>query len=337
MKINEILIEAREAPLYHFTSENKFFKILSTDVLRAPQGRIYFTRDYGRQFLPANIGIGTWGFRVDQDMLRRRFGKQLKPGGQIQMSEKERQAWLADPKNQEVIDRFKQGGIRKGQKVVHGGVDVAAAVSGTTGMGARWESEEHLDVREVPNFHEYLTGLVYAGGNMERGLLGGGTDTDYEKRSTKPKESIELLATLLISHFGKNFELRDKLIEYMTKFNVPFVFQRQEFSAKDVKSKIIEIYRGRKREREDRERIRDWEFYADREGRKKVTVKAAYQHDARKIAMTAQKDQFPEGIWGWKDPDTGYTTWYNTPLTGDHMWFDIDRERSTDPNVKAKA
>jgi hypothetical protein len=53
MRIDElILVEAREAPLYHFTSQKKFLRILELDSLLSRSGVIYFTRDYGRQFLP---------------------------------------------------------------------------------------------------------------------------------------------------------------------------------------------------------------------------------------------------------------------------------------------
>ena len=59
MKIQDLLLEARESPLYHFTTEANVFQILANDTLRAggssaahgemqQGGRIYFTRDYGQ-------------------------------------------------------------------------------------------------------------------------------------------------------------------------------------------------------------------------------------------------------------------------------------------------
>ena len=334
MKIFEIITEAREAALYHFTSEKNFFRILATNKLKATENRIYFTRDYTRQFLPANIGVGTWGFRINQDLLRQKFGRKLKPGGQISMSDKQRQAWLADPDNQQSIEFQKTQG--KGTVTAKNGVDVGAAIRGDMGMKARWESEEHLDINEIPDFKNYITGIVYAGGNMERGLLGG-TETDYRKRSTKPEDALQKLAVLLASHFSDKRELRDQLLDYMIKFDIPMVFQRQDYPAKAVKSKIIDYYRKRKQEREERNRPRDWILYADEAGDKKVTVSTAYRHDARITALTDLKDKFPEGIWGFKDPDTGYETWLKTPVKDPYqMTMDIDRERSTDPYVKPK-
>lgn len=332
MKIFEIITEAREAALYHFTSEKNFFRILATDNLKATENRIYFTRDYGRQFLPANIGVGTWGFRVDQDLLRQQFGRRLKPGGQISMSDKQRQAWLADPDNQQSIEFQKTQ--HRGTVTAKNGVDVGAAIRGDMGMKARWESEEHLDAKEIPNFKKYITGIVYAGGNMERGLLGG-TDTDYQKRSTK--DSIEQLAVLLAGHFSDKRTLRDQLLDYMIKFDIPIVFQRKDYPAKAVKSAIIDYYRKRKQEREERNRPRDWILYSDEAGDKKITVSTAYRHEAQVSALTDLKDKFPEGIWGYKDPDTGYEIWLKTPVKDPYqMTMDIDRERSTDPHVKPK-
>ena len=78
-------------------------------------------------------------------------------------------------------------------------------------------------------------------------------------------------------------------------------------------------------------------MYADEAGNKKVTVSTAYQRDARITALTDLKDKFPEGIWGFKDPNTGYETWLKTPVKDPYqMTMDIDRERSTDPYVKPK-
>ena len=81
MKIQDLLLEAREAALYHFTKEANLFQILANDTLRAggpsaaggemqQGGRIYFTRDYSRQFVPGQATKGSWGVRVNQEKLR---------------------------------------------------------------------------------------------------------------------------------------------------------------------------------------------------------------------------------------------------------------------------
>jgi hypothetical protein len=347
MRAYEIITEAREAPLYHFTSERSFYRIISGNVLNSPDGTIYFTRDYARQFLPhaANFDKGSWGFRVDQDRLRKKFGKKLKAGGQRTPTKKEIDQWLEDPENRKHWDDMKaklEKDPNYSATVIWRGLDLASAIKGTLGQKARWESEEHLYVDKIENFLDYVTGFVYAGGKQGGGLMKRVGEPEYGKRSADKDSAGDELARLLQQHFYKTFDLRDKLIKIMIERNIPFVYQRQDFDAKEIKSKIIDLYRQQKRKREqeeaERNRPRPWVFFANKAATKKVTVEAPDQYKAQRIALTDMKDQFPEGVWGYRHPETGYEIYYTKPITHpDHMGADrIDRERSTDPMVKPR-
>lgn len=254
------LNEAREAPLYHFTSEAGLFNILRTDTLVAggaklraggvdPEGRIYFTRDYARQFLPGNISSGSWGLRINQGRLHQKYGRALVAGGQGKhkaWTEQDRQAWLADPKNAKTIADVKAGAA---STMRYNGADVKDIINGTITKAARWESEEHLNVGQLPNVHEYITGIVYAGGAAMTPYRSG---KNFRKRSADPQSSLDELAQNLMGHFKgtAGFAQRDALIEYMTKFNIPFVYQRQDYPANAVKQRMIELWRERKAQRQ---------------------------------------------------------------------------------------
>lgn len=327
-----ILTEAREAPLYHFTSEGGFFKILSTDTLVAggakmrgggidPQGRIYFTRDYGRQFLPANILSGSWGFRVNQDLLRQRFGRKLVAGGQGKHSpwtEKKRQAWLADPKNAAEIERVKSG--TAGYRSRTDGADTQDIVKGTIGQSQRWESEEHLNVGSVPNFHEYITGIVYAGGKSAdpHRLVGLSNKTiNFRARNPRQAEALDDLCGLLMTHFRgeAGFKQRDALIAYMDKFNIPFVFQQQDFDAKAVKQRMIDIWRERKAERARRsqEVQKTFTVFKNVQGGG-VVVGAPDFWTATDRALQDHPHSFPDGIFGAQEIN-GPRQWFAVPKT----------------------
>ena len=321
-----ILTEAREAPLYHFTSEQGFFKILSADTLMSggaklraggtdPAGRIYFTRDYGRQFLPANILAGSWGFRVNQDLLRQRYGKKLVAGGQGKHSpwdEQKRQAWLADPRNAAEIARVKAGGQGTSR---HDGADTQDIVRGTIGKSQRWESEEHLNVSSVPNFHEYITGLVYAGGKAQSPMR---SDKDFKKRSASATASLDELCQMLMTHFvgEAGWGQRDALMAYMTKFNIPFVYQRQDFPAKQVKDRMIAIWRERKAEktRRSQEAAKSYVVMVNPQGGG-LTVSAPDMQAAVDRALTDFPHKFPNGVFGVKDMDTQQVQMFAQPKT----------------------
>lgn len=336
MRILDIILnEAREAPLYHFTSEAGFFRILATDTLVAggaklrsggvdPAGRIYFTRDYGRQFLPANILSGSWGFRVDQDKLRQRYGKKLVAGGQGKHSpwdEKRRQAWLADPKNAAEIERVKSGGTGTSRT---DGADTRDIIKGTIGQSHRWESEEHLNVGMVPNFHEYITGLVYAGGKNQdphRTYIGG-KKIDFKKRSTDANASLDELAQLLMGHFvgEAKWKQRDALIAYMTKFNIPFVYKRQDFPAKQVKDRMIAIWRERKaeKERSAREDTATWTLFKNPQGGGIVVSGSEWAPKAAAEGLKRNPHSFPDGMYGMKNIKTGEVIWFQEVFKGQY-------------------
>jgi len=294
MRINEILLEAREAPLYHFTQEGKFYSIILKNVMRSPGGKIYFTRDYARQFAPDNIMTGTWGLRINQDKLRQKFGRKLQAGGQNAISDKERQQWLNDPANAEVIDKIKQGGS-SGETFK--GIPVKQLVLGTVGANKRWESEEWLLTDKLENLDQYITGIVYAGGRRGEAIAG---DQDHTKRSVKANDALTGLAQQLMVHWKgkKEWELRDILFDYMIKHGIPFVYQRQDFPAKQVRSKMFELGRERKSEKERRSKEDSVLWIARDSVSGGATVKAPADDPvlAAKRALTDNPRNFVTGI-----------------------------------------
>ena len=285
-----------------------------------PEGRIYFTRDYGRQFLPANILAGSWGFRVNQDLLRQRYGKKLVAGGQGKHSpwdEQKRQAWLSDPRNAAEIERVRSGG--QGTSRVNG-ADTQDIVRGTIGKSQRWESEEHLNVSSVPNFHEYITGLVYAGGSKSdpHRTTVNNKRVDFKKRGANADTGLDELCQLLMSHFvgEAGWKQRDALIQYMTKFNIPFVYQRQDFPAKQVKDRMIAIWRERKAEKERRSQEVQKTFTVIRNPQGGgVAISAPDFWTATDRALQEFPDKFPNGIFGVKDYSNNETLWFTQPKT----------------------
>jgi len=327
MRASEFITEGREAPLYHFTSEGSFFRILATDTIKASGSIIYFTRDYGRQFVPANILAGSWGFRVNQDLLRQRFGRRLQAGGQNAWSEKERQAWLADPKNADIIKNPEQ---YSGYRV--NGTDVKDIIAGTIGSQKRWESEEHLNAKEVPNFHEYLTGLVYAGGKANGGL---GSGNKFYKRGVDSSAGLDKLSDFLMGHFKgeAGFKQRDALVEYMTKFNIPFVYQRQDFPAKQVKQRMIELWRERKAERNRRAETDNttWTMIKNPQGGGLIVTGPSNIYSAARQALNDYPHKFPNGILGAKKNNDPKITWFQNPFTDSRHHPNISMGDPTPP------
>jgi hypothetical protein len=329
MRAQEFLNEAREASLYHFTSEPAFFRILSTDTLVSggakmrsggidPEGRIYFTRDYGRQFLPADILSGSWGFRVNQDRLRQRYGRKLVAGGQKNAwDEKRRQEWLADPANADDIAQVRAG--KPSPRVVDG-ASVNDIVRGTISQSRRFESEEHLNVSNIPDFHEYITGIVYAGGKAHDPYRTQGIsnkDIKFGRRNPRQAEALDDLAGLLMTHFQgeAGWKRRDALIEYMTKFNIPFVFQQQDFAARAVKQRMIDIWRERKAERARREAEPKQDFIIMRNPQGGgIMVSAPDWQTAVQRALTDERRSLPDGVFGVK-PFKGEPVWFEQPVT----------------------
>lgn len=295
MKIQELLTEAREAPLYHFTQEGSFFRILKTNVLYSPGGKIYFTRDYSRQFSPKNPFKGTWGFRIDQDKLRQKYGRKLQAGGQNAMSDKERQAWLNDPANADAIEKVKRG--EKGG-ATYNGYSIDDVVRGTMGASKRWESEEWLLTDKLENLDQYISGIVYAGGKHGEGM---GRDQEFRKRRVQADDALTDLAKHLMGHWRDKSEwkLRDVLFDYMTERNIPFVYQRQDFPARQVKSKMVELWRERKADRELRSK-EDGVMWIVKpvDVNRRYTLKAPAGDPvfAAKRALMDKPDIYPNGI-----------------------------------------
>ena len=250
IKENTVILEGRDAPLYHFTTMQNFRKIIETDSLIASgRGKIYFTRDYRRQFVPgqaAREGEGI-GFRIDQSKLARTFGNKLQAGGQNTvrgtnydkiLSQQGRQEWLDDPRNAWTIQQHEKNPTGQSMSRTNGN-NAADIIRGTTAQGARWESEEWLMTTALPNFHTYVTGLVIqeAGGAKGR---------------TKPSEDIlsELANYFIKQYAGKTgFETRNLLIDYAIKMKIPFVYRQRDIDATQLKKRIIQIFADRKNSR----------------------------------------------------------------------------------------
>lgn len=238
-----VISEAREAPLYHFTTWNNLIYIISGNELKSPGGKIYLTRDYSRQFIPheGKLFKQPYGIRLNQDLLSRDYGKKLQAGGQdVGWNEKERQAWLSDPKNADEIEKIKRTGQGSGLQVR--GVNSRDIVKGTITQTRRWESEEHLNVKSVPNVNKYITGIVIGE------ILG-----QEHSSLVVDADPLTKLADVLIHLFAgdKTFKQRDWLLDSATKLNVPIIYKRKEFDPIEVKKRIIQLYSQRKKEREE--------------------------------------------------------------------------------------
>jgi hypothetical protein len=245
-QVNESLVnESKSAPLYHFTSWNSLVKILSTNQLVSPRGKIYLTRDYKRQFLPreGELFKQSYGLRIDQNLLTRDYGRKLQAGGQdIGWDEKKRQAWLSDPKNADEIEKIKRTG--RGSGLIIRGANPVDIVKGTIGQSRRWESEEHLNIQSLPNLNKYITGIVVSDSPL-------GADSHFVQ-SINP-DPVTKTADMLINLFSgpKGFDQRKWLLDTAIKLGVPLVYERKEFDPTEIKNRIIQLYSQRKKEREE--------------------------------------------------------------------------------------
>jgi hypothetical protein len=245
-QVNKSLVnESKSAPLYHFTSWNSLVKILSTNQLVSPHGKIYLTRDYKRQFLPreGELFKQSYGLRIDQNLLTRDYGRKLQAGGQdIGWDEKKRQAWLSDPKNADEIEKIKRTG--RGSGLITRGANPVDIVKGTIGQSRRWESEEHLNIQSLPNLNKYITGIVISDSPL-------GADSHFVQ-SINP-DPVTKTADMLINLFSgpKGFDQRKWLLDTAIKLGVPLVYERKEFDPTEIKNRIIQLYSQRKKEREE--------------------------------------------------------------------------------------
>jgi len=237
------IVESKSAPLYHFTTWDNLISILSSNQLVSPVGKIYLTRDYTRQFIPheGKLFKQPYGIRIDQELLSRDYGRKLQAGGQdIGWDEKKRQAWLSDPKNAHEIEKVKQTGRGSGSR--YDGADPQDIIKGTVTQSRRWESEEHLNVKNLPNVDKYITGIVIGSAPLGSKHFSQEIDPD----------PLTKLADILINLFSgpKGFDQRNLFLDSATKLNVPIIYERKEFSPQQVKKRIIQLYSQRKKERE---------------------------------------------------------------------------------------
>jgi hypothetical protein len=260
MRIHELVLsEAREAPLYHFTSQKKFLRILDLDSLLSQAGRIYFTRDYSRQFLPHKnemMTASSWGLRLDQNLLYQHYGKLLKPAGQPG------------------ADRSK----------------------------SRWESEEHLETHRLPNLHRYLTGFVLTKEN--------GFSADSARRSSDSQHSEQDLVSWMIQQFPgrEGFLTRNQIMDYAVKFNIPFVYQRVEMPAAQVRQAVIKYYVDRKAER-----ARPQNSYTLQNNTKGYRITASSAEAAIEWARE-NSHRFPTGLLAIQDADGEVIQQFDPPL-----------------------
>ena len=297
-----ILTEARSAPLYHFTSESGLFKILNTDTLFSPAGKIYFTRDIDRQFVPHPkelLSDISWGLRVDQAKLYQHFGKRLQAGGQpTEWTKEKSDAWMADPKNAREIEHVKKHGYGTGS-AYDGGALPQDIIRGTIPQRKRWESEEHLYAQKVENLHEYLTGLV-VGSGMARWARG------------RSRDALGELVNIFINRYRKkeNWAARDTLLNYTKKFNIPFVFKRAEIGSDELKQAIFATLNQRKAEREKEANLPQLRFSIY-----KNPEKGGFTIRASSLSKAAEriKDEI-EMVYGYKNWETGEEQIFDQPV-----------------------
>jgi hypothetical protein len=311
MRAKELISEAKEAPLYHFASTKSFWNILSSDSLISGTGKIYFTRDYSRQFLPHENELMTadsWGIRLDQNKIAQAYGKKLQPAGHnTSYSPQERADWIANPNNADLVTKANNGeNVDDGR--IYAGHKASAIIRGTTVDKGRWESEEHLNITQLPELHKYITGIVITTRN----------GFGEQPRATKPQTVIDEIANIFISRFVGKFEMRNAILDYAIKFNIPFVFKRTDVPANALKSRIIEIFKKRKADKEQEESKEKIYFllYQNKAGGA-IALSASSIESAIKQAQDRFPFKFPSGILGYRvdsGPDSGKQVWFDQPV-----------------------
>ncbi len=231
--------------IYHYTSLRRLLNIIPTNTLVAsPQrGRLYFTRDYSRQFVPGSFLSDSLGLRMDADLLKRTFGKKLHPQGQMSTDWPKDvfgSNWFLNPQEREELMRVKAGGTPSGLLIK--GERPQDVLAGRVSAVKRWESEEVLEVKELPNLMKYVTGLVIAisGGKIPTGRKSAGDVT-------------EKLAETLTWFFGKGQQgraIRDTIFAWMKEHDIPFVFQGRDVPWEQARAAMIKIFQDEKQERE---------------------------------------------------------------------------------------
>lgn len=232
MRVTEIIKESKEAPLYHFTTVDGFNGILASDTLRGRKltdkisaktsikPSISFTRDYSRDFIPGKFGAQALGFRVNQSKLAQHY--------KITPTVNKAPININDlpPNYKDIVDKMrKTGDYSLGRAFSVNGTSLVDIAKGTTQISSRFESEERVESESIPNFSQYITGIVIPN-----------------------KKSNEDIISFLVNHFKgrEGFETRNNILDSAIKLSVPIIYRRKEFDPKLVKSQVINFFQNRK-------------------------------------------------------------------------------------------
>lgn len=219
MKAKEFIFEGRDAPLYHFTSLPGFQSIVASDTLkgRAMPDRtgtaaratptISFTRDYKRDFVPGKMTAQSIGFRVDQGRLAQSY--KMQPSVQRPLPDLANLEKNLSPANKAAVDKMRQtGNYSHGLSI--GGVSLSDIAKKTAAQANRWESEERVTAAAIPDFSQYVTGIVVPGKAQDIGTFFSSMDD----------------------------QTADMILDTATKLGVPVIWQRKEYDPAQVKQQI---------------------------------------------------------------------------------------------------
>jgi hypothetical protein len=221
MRSYEFITEGREAPIYHYTSLKNFAGIINSDTLNgrnianqhsgvvAIDPTISFTRDYNRTVIPGAINSLSVGFRVDQNKLTHRF--KMRSANQTPAEHGPKFEKGLDKDTQKQIKTMRSTGVYPGYSLSINGSDIKDIAKGTVGRRARWESEEVVIAKSIPNFSKYITGIVLPVGSGKR-------------------------ATTSVEDFLKKLPESDRalIINTANRLSIPLIWNKQEFNASEL-------------------------------------------------------------------------------------------------------
>lgn len=279
--------------IYHYTSLRRLLNIIPTNTLVAsPQrGRIYFTRDYSRQFVPASFLSDSLGLRMDADLLKRTFGKKLHPQGQMNTAWPKdifASNWFLNAQQRDELMKVKAGGTPSGL-LIHG-EKPQDVLAGRVGAVKRWESEEVLEVPELPNLTKYVTGLVIG--------LDWSAKINSQKRATG--DVTAQLGELLTWIFGKGAvgrQVRDQLFDWLISNNIPLVFQGQDVPARAARAAMIAFFQAEKAERESPNRRHYLVKIYRPDGETLVRTISTTATSAERAVLNAKNSGFDDPAW----------------------------------------
>jgi hypothetical protein len=110
------------------------------------------------------------------------------------------------------------------------------------------------------------------------------------------------------------FEERNKLIDYAIKFNIPFLYQRVEMPATELKNRIIKFYQQRKQEAGLPKNT--YTLLANRQGGGAMVIASSVEA-AIKDAQNRLWNKFPNGIIGYQtrnDNNEKVDTFFDKPV-----------------------